>query len=290
MWHARGVATPWVLASPTIVGTLQIGNAQLLFIAIAAAAMLLFERGRHATGGALLAYAVVSKLFPGLLVLYLLLRRDWRAVGWTAAWGLAILVVAVADVGLAPFTAFVDQLPRLLSGEAFPAFRNAGAIAINESVPGLVFKIREWGGPAFGFGAARVVGWIYTLFLIAATAWLALRPAPRSPAPLIWISLLILATMRSPFLPYYAPFPSLWLATLIAAVGWQQRSFRWTAIALWVVLAINMGQGFIAPPVQAAWTSVHTIAAFALVALALRASAPPAGTPDRSAVLAGAAA
>ena len=34
----------------------------------------------------LLAYAIVSKLFPGVLLFYLLLRRDWRAVGWTAAW------------------------------------------------------------------------------------------------------------------------------------------------------------------------------------------------------------
>ena len=76
-----------LLAAPTIVGTLQAGNVQLLSSAPRRWRMLLFERRRHAAGGLLLAYAIVSKLFPGVLVLYLLLRRDWRAVGWTAAMG-----------------------------------------------------------------------------------------------------------------------------------------------------------------------------------------------------------
>ena len=268
--------TPWVLAGPAIVGTFQVGNAQLLFIAMAVGAMLLFQRERHVAGGALLAYAILSKLFPGLLVVYLLLRRDWRAVAWTSVWGLVILAVSVADVGLPPFLAFAEHLPKLVSGEAFPAFRNPNAIAINESVPGIVFKIALWGGPALGFGAARTVGWIYTLFLVGITAWLALRQTSRGHAPLVWIAILILATMRSPFLPHYAGFPSFWLATLIAAAWWSQPAVRWTTIGLWIVLAINTGQGFGSPPPTAVWTLVHTVAAFALVAVALFQTGSPA--------------
>ena len=264
--------TPWVLLSPTIVGTLQAGNVQLLVISAAATAMLLFERRRHAAGGAILAYAIVSKLFPGVLVLYLLLRRDWRAVGWTAAWGLALAAVTLADAGAAPFAAFLEHLPRLLSGEAFPALRNPSGVAVNESIPGLVFKVGLLGGPALGFGASRIVGWAYTLVVIGVTAWLALRPARRGREPLIWIVILILATMRSPFLPLYATFPSLWLATLIAALGWQHPRVRWAAIAWWIVLAIGFGQAFLPPPVSAVWTFAHTVAAFALVATAIRCS------------------
>jgi hypothetical protein len=180
-----------------------------------------------------------------------------------------ILAVSLADVGLPPFVAFADHLPRLVSGEAFPAFRNANAIAVNESVPGIVFKIGLWGGPALGFGAMRAVGWIYTLFLVGITAWLALRQTSRGHAPFIWIVILILATMRSPFLPHYAGFPSLWLATLIAAACWSQPAIRWTTIGLWIVLAINTGQGYGSPPPTAVWTLVHTVAAFALVTVAL---------------------
>lgn len=261
--------TPWILAGPAIVGTLQVGNAQLLFIAMAVGAMLLFQRERHVAGGALLAYAILSKLFPGLLVIYLALRRDWRALAWTSVWGLVIVAVSFADVGLPPFLAFADHLPRLLSGEAFPAFRNPNAIAVNESVPGIVFKIGLWGGPPLGFGAMRTVGWIYTLFLLGITAWLALRQTSRGHAPFVWIAILILATMRSPFLPHYAGFPSFWLATLIAAACWSQPAIRWTTIGLWIVLAINTGQGYGSPPPTAVWTLVHTLAAFALVTVAL---------------------
>jgi hypothetical protein len=32
---------------------------------------------RHVAGGALLAFVTVSKLFPGVLLVYLLVRRDW---------------------------------------------------------------------------------------------------------------------------------------------------------------------------------------------------------------------
>ena len=264
--------TPWVLVSPSIVGTLQAGNVHLLFIAAAVAAMLLFERQRHAAGGAVLAYAIVSKLFPGVLLFYLLLRRDWRAVGWTAAWSVALAALTLADVGTVPFAAFLDHLPKLLSGEAFPAFRIAPAIAVNESIPGLVFKVGLLGGPSLGFGALRIVGWVYTLVVVGLTAWLALRPARRGREPLVWIVILILATMRSPFLPMYGTFPSLWLATLIATLGWQQPRVRWPAIAWWIVLAIGFGGTFLPPPVTAVWTFVHTVAAFALVAMAIRCS------------------
>ena len=262
--------TPFVLVSPSIVGTLQAGNVHLLFIAAAAAAMLLFERQRHAAGGAILAYAIVSKLFPGVLLFYLLLRRDWRAVGWTAAWSVVLVAVTLADVGAAPFAAFLEHLPGLLSGEAFPAFRSAAPIAVNESIPGLVFKIGVLGGPSLGFGASRILGWAYTVVVVGVTAWLALRPARRGREPLVWIVILVLATMRSPFLPMYGTFPSLWLATLLAALRWHQPRARWTAIAWWTVLAIGFGQSFMSPPVTAIWTFVHTVGAFALVTMAIR--------------------
>jgi hypothetical protein len=171
-----------------------------------------------------------------------------------------------------PFAAFLEHLPGLLSGEAFPAFRSAAPIAVNESIPGLVFKIGVLGGPSLGFGASRILGWAYTLVVVGVTAWLALRPARRGREPLVWIVILVLATMRSPFLPMYGTFPSLWLATLIAALGWQQPRVRWTAIAWWMVLAIGFGQSFLSPPLTAVWTFVHTVAAFALVATAIRCS------------------
>jgi hypothetical protein len=265
--------TPWVLASPAIVGTLQVGNGQLLFIAASVGAMWLFERRRDALGGPLLAYSIVSKLFPGVLFLYLVIRRDWRAAAWTFGWALFFLAASVADVGLVPFGAFLDHLPKLLSGEAFPAFRNPDAIGVNESVPGLVFKVGVLGGPTLGFGAARFVGWIYTVFLIGVTYWAGSGRIPERYAPFVWIALAMLATMRSPFLPHYAGFPTLWLATLMVAVWWDRPRLRTAVMASWALLAVNFGQGFATPAVNSVWTFVHTVVAFAVVATALRMAA-----------------
>jgi hypothetical protein len=267
--------TPFALAAPTVVGTLQVGNAQLLFVVISAWAMLLFEQRRHAAGGLLLGYAIASKLFPGVLLLFLLLRRDWRAIGWTAAAGVALTVVALLDVGWTPFAAFLHHLPKLVSGEAFPGLFRPEAIAINESVPGLVFKLGLFGVPNMGFAAARIVGWVYTLVLIAATAWMAAGARDRAKDPLLWVAILLLATLRSPFLPNYAVFPPLWLATLVAAVAWHRPGVRWLTIGLGLALSVAFGQSAIATPLNAILTFVHTIAGLLLVVLALRPEPTP---------------
>ena len=262
--------TPFALAAPAVVGTLQVGNVQLLFIVISALAMYLFERQRYAAGGLLLGYAVASKLFPGVLLLFLLLRRDWRAVGWTTAVGVALTLVALVDVGWTPFAAFLEHLPKLVSGTAFPGLFRPEAIAINESVPGLVFKLGLFGVPGMGFAASRVVGWIYTLVVIGATAWMAAGARDRSKDPLLWVAILLLATLRSPFLPNYGVFPPLWLATMVLAVAWDRTGIRWLTIGLALALSVAAGQGAIAPQLNAILTFVHTVAGLVLVGLAIR--------------------
>ena len=257
--------TPLVLAAPPMIATLQMGNVQLVVIAAAMAAMVLFERRWYVSGGLLLAYVTVGKLFPGLLVLYLLLRRDWRAVWATAAWAVALGVASLALFGIAPWHDFLDHLPKLLSGEAFPAFRRPDAIAVNQSVPGVVFKLKLFGVPHMDFTAMRIVGWIYTVIAVAGTAWLALRAAPRGREPLLWLIVLILATLRSPFLPTYAGFPTFWLATLVAAVCWQRPGMVRVAVIVWSMHAILFGLGTIDPHINAVWTTAQTVATFVLV-------------------------
>ncbi len=244
---------PWAIAGPSMVGTLQVGNIQLLFIGAATVAMLLFESKRPVLGGLILAYAIASKLYPGVFVLYLLLRRDWRAVAWTAVWGVVLFAATLWDVGWTPVAAFLEHLPKLLSGEAFPALYRPAAIALNESIPGLVFKLGLLGVPGMGFPAARIVGWLYTVVLVVATVRFALRPADRRMEPLIWIAILIVGTMRSPFLPSYGAFPSLWVVTLLAGVAWARPSARILAAVAWLLLALHLGQSS-----SVAWNAVNT--------------------------------
>jgi alpha-1,2-mannosyltransferase len=229
----------FVLAPYGIVTTLQIGNAQLAFVTLPMVAMVLFDRRRPVAGGALLAYATVSKLYPALLVLYLLLRRDWRGAAWTVGLGALIVALSVADIGWTPYLAFIDHLPRLLSGEAFPAMALPEGMALNQSIPGLPLKLALFGLAPATLAWARVAGWLYTPLLLWATVRLARGRFDREDEPLAWLTVVLLATYRSTFLPQYGVFPGLWLVVLLAA-RFRDRPVALAALAgAWAVLTLN---------------------------------------------------
>jgi len=235
--------TPLVWASLPTLSTLQKGNVQLSTVALSMIAMVLFERRRCAAGGALLAFATVSKLFPGMLVLYLVARRDWRAVAWTAALGGAFFLLALWNLGWAPYDAFLHHLPGLVGGEAFPAFRSPPAMAINMSVPGLVFKLKLFGVPGMSFGAAKVVGWVYTVVVVWATFAAGRRSLRDGETPHVWLAILVLATLRSPFLPQsYAFFPPLWLLLLLAANLTPTPKVISLVLFAWLALNVSWAQ------------------------------------------------
>jgi hypothetical protein len=230
--------SPLVLAAIPTINFLQKGNVQGVVIAIAMMAMLLFERRRWALGGALLAFAMMSKLFPGLLVVYLLTQRAWRAVAWTAVFALVFVLLSALSVGAPGYMAFVDHFPRLLGGEAFPAFRNPGAVAINYSVPGLVFKLKLFGVPGMGFTASKIVGWLYTIGALAVTVLVGKRTLRKEHQPLVWLAILVIATLRSPFLPLvYASFPALWLAVCLAARARPETRTIVLVVGVWTFLS-----------------------------------------------------
>ena len=207
----------WISVQGTL-STLQKGNVQIVIIASAMIAMVLLARGHKAWGAALLSFAIVSKLWPGMLVVYLLAHRDWRAVLWTAGFSLLWSGVALAMFGSGAYATFLDHMPGLLSGEAFPAFRNSSAMAINLSIPNILFKMKLFGFPGGTFAVAKVLGWIYTAVAVAATVWAARKPWRPHEQPLVWLAILTIATLRSPFLPFpYGVIPGLWLLTLVAA-------------------------------------------------------------------------
>jgi alpha-1,2-mannosyltransferase len=261
-------------AVPTL-SFLQKENVQGIIVASSMVAMALFERRRFAAGGALLAYSTLSKLFPGLLLVYLLARRQWRALGWTAGFGLLLALITWADVGWRQYVGFVEHLPGLLGGEAFPALRNPAAMAINHSVPGLVFKATLFGVPGMGFLAAKIVGWIWTLTIL----WVTLRISRHTPQegakPLVWLALLILATLRSPFLPQsYAAFPPLWLLTLLAATYAPRPKIIGLTLLAWVGFNIFWPLDWLLDPrLLAILTTVPQALGLLVVVLALHRSA-----------------
>ena len=261
--------SPLVLASDITIATLQVGNLQAIVSSLAMIAMVLLAQRRYAAGGALLAYATVSKLFPGLLLVYLLVQRKWRALAWTVGVCIALIAISLVDTGWAPYRAFLDHLPRLLGGEAFPAFRRPWAVAQNFSVPGMALKLRLFGVTSASFGAMKIVGWIYTLILLAATVFVARRKLTREQEPLAWLTILILASLRSPFLPLYAVIPVLWLLTLLAATVTPTFKTLFGVLLAWVVLNV-MAPSSVDPRLVATIILLPQVVIVILVVLALR--------------------
>jgi hypothetical protein len=263
---------PFVMGSLLTVNTLQKGNIQLIVIAVSMIAMALMERRREAAGGALLAAVTMAKMYPGLLVLYLIARRQWRAVAWTGGFCILLLALTFADIGWQPFVAFRQQLPGLLSGEAFPAFRNLKAVAVNQSIPGIVFKLKLFGVPGMDFDAMRIVGSVYTLFAAAATILLARRSIPESRRPIAWMIILILATLRSPFLPQsYGSFPSIWFLMLLVATAVPATWRVWPFLVSWALIDLYLPNDIgIDPRLIALLMTLPQILTIALVAIAWR--------------------
>ena len=220
---------------PVLVG-LQMSNVQILVFATSALSLVLFSL-RTPTGSLLLAMSMVAKIFPGMLFIYLIARRKWREVAWTTAAGIALTVLAFLVVGPASFRAFFEhELPRLSSGEAFarPLSRAFG-VARNMSPFGIPLKLGALGIPGMTMGVGRAVSMIYLAVIVALAIW-AGRRKPRSgtEAASIWLSLVSLGTLASPFAPSNYVLASLvWLACM------NRELFRPTAaVIVWLLVSL----------------------------------------------------
>lgn len=159
---------PCLWLAPTIRLTLQLGNFQITAFALAVIAMVAFERSRHAAGGLSLAFVTISKIFPGVLGLVLLGARRWSAVVWSAGAGAALTAIAWLAVGSGPFVDFFTfQLPRIQSGEAFFWIEEPPMAPVNQSVYGLVTKLRLLGLPWTGPQAANAASSAYAGVIFA---------------------------------------------------------------------------------------------------------------------------
>ena len=226
------------LALPQVAFSLQQGNFQNTAIPLAVAAFVLFWYGRYAIAAPMLAYAALSKIFPGVLVLYLLAARRWRALLWTAAAGAVLVMLSAAVFGTQPFLDFLGyEIPRISSGEGFPQSERPRVAPHNMSVYGLTVRLRllgaEWLPQTTGLTIASWFGF----FVLALTALTGYRHRVdlstidgRMQLLQIGVALITLGSFRSPFVGGYGVVSTLWLMTLIGAGCRDMRTvFLWFA-------------------------------------------------------------
>jgi hypothetical protein len=295
LWLAPAV----VLSLPVLV-TLQIGNFQLVAFALTLLALVTLDRGWNAAGGGVLAFVTLSKLYPGIFLVTLALGRRWRALAWTAAAMAALVALTYAMFGRAPFDAFLHfQLPRIRSGEAFPWLEQqdtpGGVVRIaslNFSPYGAIKKLAVLGVPGMDRSTANAVLWVYGLVVLAIAAAVA-RASSASAAgedqrlrqATVWLALLTLASLRSPFVPNcYAGIGTLWLISLVLPA--VSRRARLWLIAAFVALALLVPEwngSFPDPELALAFDSLQHVVVLAVNAWALWWATRRSAAPERSA-------
>ena len=238
------LATPLFFIAPATLFTMQMGNFQSSAIALSMAGMIALTSSRgavQASGGVALAYAAISKVFPGILAVYFVVTRRWRALAWLTVAGLALTMITLGVYGARPFDDFVHyQMPRLSSGEAFPQAEWPRMAAGNHSFYGVLVKLRVLGLDALDSRTGLLINSIYgfaVLALACAVAWARRAVAVSAPHDRLitltcWLAILNLASFRSPFVGGgYGMFGTVWLvAILIGGAGNLRARLGWAAV------------------------------------------------------------
>jgi hypothetical protein len=129
-WGRRSAALYVALSLPLL--TFLYFRIDLLSVALSVWAFALVRRGRDAPGGALLALAVLTKLWPLVLVPALIVERRGKALLWAAATGMGGLAIWLAYGG-------VDALRQVTT------FRGATGWEVESTIGDLVWILT--GGP-----------------------------------------------------------------------------------------------------------------------------------------------
>lgn len=238
--HRVLLLAPVFLGSLPVLGTLQIGNFQIAVVMLSILAMVAFHQDRNVIGGALLAFAILSKISPGIFGVYLLAQRRFRSAAWTAGFGVFFLLLSLLLHGVSPIQSFLTYtLTRISSGEAF-SFLAEGQFNVltNMSLFGFPFKLQLLGvAVSDPWTVARRLGRIYSVVLVLLAFFAAYRQGDRRTQALTWMSLLVLSALQSPFAPGYVIIGLLWAITLLA-VEVQRARGAVTLLVLWIVLTI----------------------------------------------------
>jgi len=245
-WMA--MLAPLVIVSPAALYAYQYTQFHFIAIVLAIAGMLMFEKQRNALGGALLATAILGKIFPGFLLILLLAEKRWKPLAWTAVFGIAFTLTALAIFGTSPFSAFVSyHLPRLQSFAAF-AFLDAWPemrfelITANLSPYGQIIKLGEMGVPGMTQAVASGFIRLSTLILIGLAILASRHLLSRTCRVHIWLAIIGLASMMSPAAwGDYIPLPAMWLLTVLAVEAEDNRKLTIGFGVCWIFFYFLLG-------------------------------------------------
>ncbi|MCG8338650.1 MAG: DUF2029 domain-containing protein [Proteobacteria bacterium] len=246
---------PALFLAPSVHMALQISNIHILIIALGIISMIAFEKQWNVMGGAILGFAVVAKIWPAVLIAYLVFQRRWKPVLWCSIAMVAYSALAWFIFGSKPYVDFFFyELPRISSGEAFGFIGwYSQVITINMSVFGIPHKLYALGLlSSLPKLISPYLAWGYTLLILMTVAFFSFRRENLQVSDdqknlmkvQLWFVLLTLAQLRSPFLPWhYGIVTTLWLLLLLGA---QIKGLKGIVILFcWLGLSVNTPIGII---------------------------------------------
>jgi Glycosyltransferase family 87 len=130
-----------------------LGNLNLWLFALLGLAWLGHRSDRPVVLGVAIAAATLLKVFPVLLLVWLIGRREWRALGWSAIGAAAMVAIALPVTGIQPWLDY----PRVILNAA------AGVVAAVPTIGDLLTTM-------IGTGAARLVVLMGGIVVVYGTA------------------------------------------------------------------------------------------------------------------------
>ncbi len=231
---------PIFLSHPLVLVTLQVGNFHLAAVALCLLCWVALQRRRDGLAGALLAAATLAKIFPGLLVVVLVLQRRWRAVAFTCLAGAALCALSVVLLGTHVWRDFIFyHLPKVQSGEALRFLASSTReVEYNLAPFGIPFKLRALGGEGLGrWAQARLLGTVYTALLLVLAALASRNRGGPAHRLMVWLAVVLFASLRS---PYAAPFVLSTLVVLFLVLAAEISSRRTLAAFVGIVALFSI--------------------------------------------------
>ena len=214
-------------------------QAQLIILVMLILTMRACQRGSHRSAGLLVAAAALLRVFPGVIAGYFIVRRDWRALGWTILGASAGGMATLAIVGVHRSFGFFDAVGFVESPLWLGIPGNIAFRAVVERF--FAFATGANPGPRLVL-AQEVVFIVGEAALLGATVWATIAPAG-SPdrdarAFSLWVAAAIILAPTAWF--HYLVLLYLPMACLIAAAmaGRTSRRAVGAAIVSYVILMV----------------------------------------------------
>jgi hypothetical protein len=234
-----------VLLSFPLYRNLLYGQFYILLLLLLTAACFSYLRGYRALAGALVAIAAACKVFPLLLFVFFLRRRDWRALASATITGLCAVAASIAVFGInANRTWLAEILPWVMHGEGLGSY--APTASISGVLHCLFLSEPQWNPHPWHNSPVMYALLAPALqMLVLAPAILLIRRGDESKRQILleW-SALLTATLAISTIPASYNFVLMVFPTcVLSGILIRDRRYRW----LFALIVAYLGIGFPLP-------------------------------------------